>query len=183
MTTRRGGAVEVRHRASGPGTDATGHVGAALVREVSDDADTDLDIGRIDAVERPVHRGAEVVELEVNASSGRELVDTRQLDAGALSERRVVARVTPSPVVGRARLVDLLTRVLTKRLEHRVARRVFGRLLGVDHGLADETCHRVQHVPLLDAFTRNDGRRRGVVEASREHTEPVEHQPFAWFEQ
>ena len=127
-------------------------------------------------VERPLRRGTQVVELEVQPGPPQEFVRASADPLpGFLAERDVVLRVAAAPVATATVLLETLARVLPQRLQQLVAHRAVGLLLGDDHRLAHEPVDRVEHRPLVDRVVGDDRARRPGVERAGEHGQPCEH--------
>jgi hypothetical protein len=111
-----------------------------------------------------------------------ELLGGHQRIAYLDRHRDVVVEVAPTAAVTLVRLVKALACVLAHGLEHLVAHRSIGLLLGRDHRLAYEP----SSVP--STFQPSSGSsattaRTGGVEGAGERCEPGEHGPFVVVEQ
>ena len=107
--------------------------GDELVVEREHDPLQQLDILH---VERPLRRGTQVVELQVQPGSPGELVRRPEAGAGLLAEGDVVVGVATAPIAAVAIVLETLTGVLAQRLEQLVAHRAVGLFVGDDHRLA-----------------------------------------------
>ena len=145
----------------------------------ADDAQGEADVVGVVAVERPVHRGPEVVELRTLPGPPGELVAAEEAGSGFLGPVGEVLGVATTPPVGVAVLVEAFAGVLAQGFEHLVAGRAVRGLFGDDHRLRHQLGERVEHIPGLDPVAGHDRLRRRGVEAAGEHAEPVEHRPFA----
>ena len=84
-----------------------------FVGQGGDDAEREVGVAGGGGIERPVDRGAQVVELDAQPGPPGELVDAVQARSQLLGDRGVVLRVASSPSVGVAGLVEALAGVGT----------------------------------------------------------------------
>ena len=130
------------------------------------------------ALERPAHRGADVVEVRPESSDPQHVVRTGETVADFGGRRRVVRGVGTAPPVGVGGFVESFTAELPERLEHRVTGRAVGTGLGEEHRLRHQRRQRLGDLPTVELVGAGDCDRGGCVERADEDAEAVEHDPF-----
>ena len=158
----------------GPRTDSEAGARVRLVAQTGDDADGELAVGLISAVEAPGHRDPQIVELDHRARSPGELLGAEEPVAGELRELGEVDRMAPAPCIRVVGVGESVERELPKGLEQPVAHRSIGGFVGVHHRLGHQAADGLDRVPGVDAVTGDHGGGVGPGEAAREHAQAGE---------
>ena len=154
-----------------------------LADERGDDPQTQLGVGLGWGVERPGDRGAEIVELGVEAEEPRGLVGSFQAGAGGFREAGVVLGVAAAMFLGLTGVVEAFECVLAQGLEETKARAGVGSVVELDHRLGGQVVEAVSDVPrpeLVVSCHRGGGI---CVEAPGEDADTIEDDPLAFVEE
>ena len=136
----------------------------------------DQQIGPV-VIARPAERGADVVQLGVEAGGRLRAVAASERRGGGLDEGAEVLRVAGAETSGVVELGQPLPRVLAQRVEESVAG-TGGGVVGDDHRLRHQAGEMAEHVVRFDACSAGDRVGRVEGESAGEHRQAAEHQPL-----
>jgi hypothetical protein len=88
-----------------------------------------------------------------------------------------VLRVPAPPHINLTEFLQTRTRIGPQGLEHAITHRPIDGIVSENHRLRHKVAQRVEHVPVSDPATRDDGLSGDRIEAAGEHAEPIEQLP------
>ena len=124
-------------------------------------------------LDRPVERGAEVVDVALGDAAPLEVLSAPQVRTGRFGQRDVVVGVATSHRDRVATRVEALPRVLADGLEQAVAHPAVC-VVDDDEGLVHQLTQHVDHVRRVEIVVGQDRLRRREVTATGEHRQPLQ---------